>query len=97
MMTQDEYWGIFVADNIPNSAIHYLTAVQPSEEEAWEYAQELDEKAFERAGEEAYGEEKEAPDWDDFDGYHYVEPIDAALAAEAAPRLERNIAVQVYR
>ncbi len=84
-------------DSILNSAIHYLTAVQPSEEEAWEHAQELDEKAFERAVEEAYGEDKEAPGWDDFDSYHYVELIDAALAEEAAPQLERNIAVQVYR
>jgi hypothetical protein len=97
MMTQDEYWGIFVADSRPNSAIHYLTAVQPSEEEAWEHAHELDEAAFEHAVEEAYGEQKEEPDWDDYDGFHYVEPIDAALAEEAAPQLERNIAIQVYR
>ena len=90
----EELWGVFFGDD---SGRTYLVATTQSEEEALEHARGLDQESFERAL-VAYNEgddEAPEPDWDDFSGMHFVEPISEELAAEAAGQLARGFAVWV--
>jgi hypothetical protein len=71
-MAEDVY-GVFFQDGYEE----YLFAAFETEEEAWDYAAELDKRIYEEALDKArdsvfpVGE----PEWDDFAGMHYVQPI----------------------
>jgi hypothetical protein len=63
---------------------------------AQELAAELDEELFReaRAGYEEFGDTPE-PDWDDFEGLHFVEPLSQELADDTADELAEGLIVQV--
>jgi len=89
----EEVYGVLLRD----SGRKYLVAVEETQEEAQETAEQFDEEAWENAlvlyneGEEV-GSELER---EDFDGLHFAEPITRELAERCAPQLQRNIAVQL--
>ncbi len=84
-------WGVLFED----SGREYLIAVRTDEDEAHDLARELDETSFERAMDKYLEDEAEEPDWEDFDGMHYVEETSSKLADSAREELARGFAVRV--
>jgi hypothetical protein len=84
-----EFWGVFTDYRVDET---YLVSVFEDEEDAIDYAREEDQRQFEVVMEEGEGD---APEWEDFDGMHYVERVSAELAADARDQLARAVAVRV--
>jgi hypothetical protein len=88
-MMDKELWGVFFDDQGEQT---YLVAVFDDEEQAIDYAREQDQRQFASVMTEGEGDE---PDWEDFEGMHYVEPVSPKLAADARDELARGLAVRV--
>jgi hypothetical protein len=86
-----EVLGVFFRDR---GAEEYLVEAHVDEQEAQEAARARDERAFEQALEEAEQEGGE-PVWEDYEGMHYVEPVDPTVVERVQEQLDHGLAVRI--
>ncbi len=86
----EELYGVF----FKASGEECLRAVEESEEEAEETAIYWDERTFQEVQDDYEGEGDE-PEWEDYQGMHYVETIAPGLAKQAEWELSRGFVVRV--
>jgi hypothetical protein len=87
----EDMWGVFFR-GVGDDVEEYLAEVYEDEEEAIEAAEARDQLVFEQELEEGGGE---IPNWEDYEGMHYVEPIARNIVEEAQEELDRGFAVRV--